>query len=206
MRAFFTGCPVFLPIRTSVMPQAWAQTPPPPPTTTHAEVGHETKKGLPQLNPADFAPQLVWLALTFIALYVIMSRIALPRVGSVLEERASRIASDLNAAARLREDTQKAIADYEKALADAKASAQQIAREARDDMTADMNRERAQIDRLIGDKSANAEKSIKVLKESATGHIEEIAAQTAEAVVARILSKPADVSETRRAVKEALGK
>lgn len=188
------------------MAQAWAETPSPTTTTTHAEVGHETKKGLPQLNPADFAPQLVWLALTFIALYVIMSRIALPRVGSVLEERANRISADLAVAAQLRADTQKAIADYEKALADAKASAQQIARKAREEITADIGQERAAVDKQIADKATSAEKSITTLKESAIGHIEEIAAQTAEAVIARILGKSAETSETRRAVKEALGK
>jgi F-type H+-transporting ATPase subunit b len=195
------------------MPQAFAQTAPhggpaagETHTTTQAQVGHETKKVLPQLNPADFAPQLVWLALSFIALYLIMSRIALPRVGSVLEERANRIASDLKVAAQLREDTQKAIADYEKALADAKTSAQQIARKAREEITADINQERAAVDKQIADKAAGAEKSINALKESALQHIEAIAAETAEAVVARILSKPADSSETRRAVKEALGK
>jgi F-type H+-transporting ATPase subunit b len=195
------------------MPQALAQTAPHGGSavegthaTTQAEVGHETKKVLPQLNPADFAPQLVWLAISFVALYVIMSRIALPRVGAVLEERANRIATDLNVAAQLRDETQKAIADYEKALADAKASGQQIARKARDEITADIDRERAEVDRQIAEKAASAEKSINALRESAIGHVEEIAAQTAEAVIARILSKPADTSETRRAVKEALGK
>lgn len=195
------------------MPQAFAQTAPhggsaagETHTTTQTQVGHETKKVLPQLNPADFAPQLVWLALSFIALYVIMSRIALPRVGGILEERAGRIASDLAAAAQLREQTQQAIADYEKALADARAGAQQIARKAREDISADIDRERSAVDKQIAEKMAGAEKSVNALKESAFQHIEEIATETADALIARLLSKPVDRAETQQAVKEALGK
>ena len=72
--------------------------------------------------------------MSFIALYFIMSRAALPRIANVLEERAGRIAADLAAAAQLREQTQQAIADYEQALADARAGAQSIARKAREEI------------------------------------------------------------------------
>jgi F-type H+-transporting ATPase subunit b len=161
---------------------------------------------MPQLNVQDFAPQLFWLALTFILLYLIMSRIALPRVGQVLEERSNRIANDLASAAQLREDTQKAIADYEKALADARASAHQIARKAREEMNADIDRERSGVDRQISEKLADAEKHINTLKESALSHIEEIAVETAEAIVARLLGKSVKKTDLQGAVKEALGK
>lgn len=161
---------------------------------------------MPQLNVQDFAPQLFWLALTFILLYLILSRIALPRVGQVLEERSNRIATDLATAAQLRDDTEKAIADYEKALAEARASAHQIARKAREEMNADIERERSGVDRQISEKLAAAEKHITTLKESALGHIEEIATETAEAIVARLLGKSVKKSDLQGAVKEALGK
>ena len=160
---------------------------------------------MPQLNFQDFAPQLFWLAVSFVVLYLIMSRIALPRVGSILEERSNRIAADLAAAAQLREDTEKAIADYEEALADAKARAQQIAREAREKMTADIEQERATVDKQISEKMADAEERITSLKESALGHVDEIAVETTEALIARLLGKQVDRSEIQGAVKEALG-
>ncbi len=160
---------------------------------------------MPQLNFQDFAPQLFWLAVSFVVLYLIMSRIALPRVGSILEERSNRISADFAAAAKLREDTEKAIADYEKALADAKARAQQIAREAREKMTADIEQERATVDRQISEKMADAEERITSLKESALSHVDEIAVETTEALIARLLGKPVDRSEIQGAVKEALG-
>lgn len=161
---------------------------------------------MPQLNFQDFAPQLVWLALTFIILYFIMSRVALPRVGTILEERRSRISADLAAAAQLREETDKAIQDYEKALAEAKSRAQEIGRQAREEMAKDIERERAKVDETINEKMADAEKRINEMKESAIGHIEEIATETADALVARILSKQPERSELQSAVKEALGK
>ncbi len=159
-----------------------------------------------QLNINDFAPQLIWLAISFVLLYLIMSRLALPRVGQILEERSSRIAGDLATAAKLREDTEKAIAEYEQALADAKARAQGIARQARDEMTRDIERQRAEVDQTIAAQTADAEKRINTMKEAALTHVGEIATDTAEALVARLLGKTVDRSELQGAVNEALGK
>jgi len=161
---------------------------------------------MPQLNINDFAPQLIWLAISFVLLYLIMSRLALPRVGQILQERASRITSDLAAAARLREDTAKAIAEYEQALADAKARAQTIARQARDEMTRDIEGQRAEVDQTIALQMADAEKRINAMKEAALSHVGEIATDTAEALLARLLGKTVNRLELQSAVNEALGK
>jgi F-type H+-transporting ATPase subunit b len=161
---------------------------------------------MPQLDINNFAPQLFWLAISFILLYLLMSRFALPRVGHILEERQARIAGDLAAAAKLREETQQAISDYEKALADAKARAQAIARQAREEIAADVARQRAAVDEQISAKTADAEKRINALKDSAIGHIGEIATETAEAIVARLLGKRVDRAELQGAINEVLGK
>ena len=161
---------------------------------------------MPQLNINDFAPQLVWLAISFVLLYLIMSRVALPRVGQILEERRSRIARDLATAAKLREDTEKAIADYEQALADAKARAQAIARQARDEMTRDIERQRAEVDEIITGRTADAEKRINTMKQAALAHVGEIATDTAEALIARLLGKMVARAELQGAVNEVLGK
>lgn len=160
---------------------------------------------MPQLNFLDFGPQLFWLALTFVVLYLLMSRVALPRVGNILGERKGRIEADLAAARTLREETDKAIADYEKALADAKARAQQIGREAREEMAAEIERQRAEVDRQINEKLADAEKSINALKASALGHTDEIATELTEDLVARLLGRQVDRNSVAGAVQEALG-
>lgn len=161
---------------------------------------------MPQLNIQDFAPQLVWLAISFVLLYLVMSRVALPGIGKVLDERRTRIESDLAAAARLRDETEAAIADYEKALADARARGQSIARQARDEVTAELGKRRAEIDAQINAKMTDAEGRITELKKSAIGHIGEIAAETADALIARFVGKSVAKPELTDAVNEVLGK
>ena len=75
---------------------------------------------MPQLNPLDWGPQLIWLAITFGILYLLMVKVALPRIGGVIDARAAHIAKDLAAADKLRRETEEAIAAYEQALAEAK--------------------------------------------------------------------------------------
>ena len=100
-----------------------------------AAATHEKKTGLPQLNPADFSPQLIWLALTFVVLYLILARVALPRIGEVLDERRDRVQRDLDAAERFKTETDAALAAYEKALSDAHGKASSMAKDMRDKLT-----------------------------------------------------------------------
>ena len=100
---------------------------------------------MPQLNPLDWAPQIIWLVITFGILYVLMKRVALPRIGSVIEARHARIAGDIEAADKLRRETQKAIAAYEQALAEAKAKAHAIAQEASNKLKDEVAAERRTI-------------------------------------------------------------
>lgn len=161
---------------------------------------------MPQLDFHTFAPQLIWLAIFFVTLYVIMSRVALPKVTAVLEERENRLAGDRAEAARLRDEMTKAIAEYEQALTEAKQRAQAIAAKARAEIAADVAHQRASCDAQIGAKMTEAEKSIGLLKNEAATHIGEIAIETAQAVVGRLLGKTIDSVELQKAVNEALGK
>src|SRR5579871_5859223 len=98
-------------------------------TGTEATPPSEHGGGFPPFQKETFASQLVWLAVFFIALYVVAARLALPRVGSIIANRRSRIDSDLAEAARMKDDADKAIATYEKELAEARARAQAMAAE-----------------------------------------------------------------------------
>ena len=86
---------------------------------------------MPQLNPLDWGPQLLWLLITFGILYLLMVYVALPRIGSVIEARAARIANDLATADKLRRQTEEAIAAYEQALAEARQKAHALIEEGR---------------------------------------------------------------------------
>ncbi len=161
---------------------------------------------MPQLYIPDFPPQLVWLVISFVLLYLIMSRLALPGVARVLDERRDRITNDLGEAARLRDATEAAIASYEQALVAARTRAQGIARTGRDGITAEIEKQRAEVDTQIKSRTADAEKRIDELKEAAIGHISEIAIDAAEALVARFTGKPAPRPELASTVNEVLGK
>ncbi len=101
---------------------------------------------MPQLNPLDWGPQLIWLVITFGILYVLMKRIALPRIGGVIAARQARISGDLEQAERLHRETQEAIAAYEQALAEAKQKAHAIADQGRAKLKAEMAEEQAKLD------------------------------------------------------------
>ncbi len=161
------------------------------------------KGGLPQLNVPDFTPQLVWLALSFFVLYVILSRVALPRIGEVIEERSERISRDLATAERLKAETEKALAGYEQALAEARARASGIARETRETLAAESGRERVRVDGVVGAKIAEAESRIAATKTKALASVNEIAAETAGAVVTRLLGETASADEVRQALQPA---
>ena len=159
----------------------------------------------PPFNPETFAPQLIWLGLTFAALYVIMSRKALPRIADVIEERANRIKRDLDAADRLKGETDKALAAYEQALGEAKASASGIAKDTRATLAADVEKEKASVDAQMNAKITDAEARIAATKTKALASVNEIASSTAAAVVARLIGHEPTAEEIKRALTPAAG-
>ncbi|MBX3496139.1 MAG: F0F1 ATP synthase subunit B' [Parvibaculum sp.] len=154
---------------------------------------------MPQLEFHTFVPQLVWLAITFGFLYLMMARVALPRIANVLEERRDRIADDLDQAEQFKRQTDEAIAAYEKALADARANAHEIAQATRDKLNEETERQRKSIEARLAEKIAAAEKQIAATKEKALGNVRAVAIEVADAVVTELLGS-ADRAAAERAV------
>lgn len=157
--------------------------------TTHGitEPASEHGGGFPPFQAETFASQLVWFALFFVLLYVMVSRMAVPRVAGILEARRSRIAADLAEAQRLREESDGALAAYEKSLADARARAQGIANEMRDKLNAEAERSRKALEEELNIKLAEAEKTISATKQAAMANVRGIATEAAQAVVERLI-------------------
>jgi F-type H+-transporting ATPase subunit b len=162
----------------------------------HAAGGHN----FPPFDPSTFAPQLVWLAITFAALYLIMSRVALPRVASVLTERRERIRRDLAEAERLKAETDAALASYEKSLADARGKAQGMAKTMRDKVASDMDRERRRVDDANAAKLAETETRIADTKARALANVDQLAAETAGAIVERLIGQSVGAEDIRQVV------
>ena len=161
--------------------------------------------GLPQLNASDFAPQLFWLAVTFGALYFILSRWSLPRISEVIEERRNRIQRDLDEADRLKDETEKALAAYEHELAAARGRASSIAREMREKLAAEVEEERARVEAQVNAKLAEAEKRIADMKAKALAQVNEIATETAGSIVEKLVGADVSADEARRALEPVPG-
>ena len=154
-------------------------------TEAHGDAGHSDV--FPPFDPATFPSQLLWLAITFGALYLLMSKLALPRIGGILENRKTLIDTDLAAADADRQKTDAAIAAYEKALAEAKAKAQGIANQTREAIQADLSAKRSAAEADLSAKVSAAEARIAQTKAEALTHVDEIAAETAQAVVGQLV-------------------
>jgi F-type H+-transporting ATPase subunit b len=169
-----------------------------------AAATHEGKSGgLPQLNPADFAPQLIWLAITFVVLYFILARVALPRIGEVIEERRDRVQRDLDAAERFKKDTDAALAAYERALSEARSKASSMAKDMRDKLAAETDKERGSVEGLLAARLADAETRIAATKTKALSSVNEIAAETASAVVSKLLGEDVSPAEVKKVLQPA---
>jgi F-type H+-transporting ATPase subunit b len=148
-------------------------------TETHGG-GHST---FPPFDPATFGSQLFWLVILFGLLYILMSRLALPRVGAILEERSARIAGDLAEAQRAKDASDAAIAAHEQALAEARQNAHGIAQKARDAAKAEIAADRNRIESELNAKLAAAETEIGRVKSRALGEVDAIARDAVETMV-----------------------
>src|SRR5450830_2194784 len=151
-------------------------------STEHIPAG-EHKGAFPPFQSQTFASQLIWLVIAFVLLYALMAKWALPRVGAIIENRQKRIADDIADAGRLKQQSDEAVAAYEKALADARARAQVIANETRDRQAAAADARRKTLEGELNVKLAEAEKSIAATKQAAMSNVRAIAEDATRAIV-----------------------
>lgn len=169
---------------------------------TESEGGHGG--GFPPFESSTFASQLVSLAIAFVALYLIVSRIALPRVGSVIDARQNAIEGDLAEAQKLKDASGAALKAYEAELASARSRAQAISNETRERLNAASEAERKKLEDQLSVKLAQAEKTIAATRETAMSNVRGIAADAASAIVQRLTGMLPDGSAVNSAVDASL--
>jgi F-type H+-transporting ATPase subunit b len=169
---------------------------------TEAEGGH--KAPFPPFQKDTFASQLVSLLIAFVALYLIVSKIALPRVGGVLDARQNAIDGDLTEAQKLKDASDEALKAYEAELASARSRAQAISAETRDRLNAASEAERKTLEDRLSVKLAEAEKTIASTREAAMRNVRGIAADAAAAIVQRLTGLVADGKSVESAVDASL--
>ena len=146
--------------------------------------------GMPQLCADWYLNQIFWLLVALAAIYFVLTRVALPRVGGVLAERSGTISNDLAAAEDLKRQAADAEAAYDKALADARAEAQRIAGEARDSMRADLDRAIEEADARIAERTAESEAQIAEIRSGASQSVREVARDVAAEIVRALGGNP----------------
>jgi F-type H+-transporting ATPase subunit b len=169
---------------------------------TEADGGH--KAPFPPFQKDTFASQLVSLLIAFVALYLIVSRIALPRVGKTIDDRQNAIEGDLAEAQKLRDASDAALKAYENELAAARARAHAISAETREKLSAASGVERKKLEERLSHKLAEAEKTIAATREAAMRNVRGIAAEAAAAIVQRLTGVPPDDRSVRSAVDASL--
>lgn len=162
--------------------------------------GGEHAGGLPQLNPATFPTQIFWLALTFITLYYLLSKKALPRVAEVLEERQERISRDLSKAASLKEEAEAVMAQVDKSLAGARSEAQAVIAQVAAEIDANNQARQAKLNADITERLRTAEANIAAAKEQALANVRSVAADIARDVAGRLAGVDVDGAQAEAAV------
>lgn len=150
---------------------------------TAAEGGHG---GFPPMDAHSFPSQIFWLVIFFALLYLLMSKVALPRMAAVLDKRHKAIESDLSKASALKHETEAAIQHYEKSLSDARANAQGIATDTRAKIAAEIEGERSALEKTLSAKLAEADSRISATKAKAMQDVHEVAAETAAEIVSEL--------------------
>jgi len=178
-----------------------AVAPAPPAGTASTAVPPRHKDPFPPFDPTYFASQLLWFALTFVALYLIMSKVAIPRIAGILASRRGRISGDLGAAEKAKADAEAAGAAYEKALVAARSGAMAIAEKAREEARAASDAERKRIEADLAARLASAEAQIDEIKKRALAEVGSIAAEAADAVIGAL----SDVRPARKEIEDAVG-
>jgi F-type H+-transporting ATPase subunit b len=171
----------------------------------HTEtLGHENlehaESGMPQLDPAIFPNLIFWLVIALGALYLILTRVALPRIGTVMAERNDAISNDIEQAALYKKRADEAEAAYNAALAQARDEAHKIAADTRKQIDKELATLLAKADAEIAVKSAESEKRIAEIRDSAAKSVEEVARATAAEIVAALLPEAADQGAVEAAV------
>ena len=173
-------------------------------TSAHTTAPGGAKPPFPPFNKEYFASQALWFAIAFVALYVIIAKLAIPQIGGIMAARGQRVADDLAEANRLKEASDAALAAYEKSLADARNRAQTLANETRDKLNAEAEQLRKTIEGNLNVKLAEADKTIAATKTSAMSNIESVATDTAIAIVERLIGTAPSAKVAQDAVAQVL--
>jgi F-type H+-transporting ATPase subunit b len=143
--------------------------------------------GMPQLNPEFWISQIFWLTLTFGILYLVLSKLILPKISANLESRKSKILENIEAAEKQRVNSEEKLKEYEEVISKSKLEAKTIFNQAREKSLKDISAKREVLDKQIDDEISKAEDEIKILHDSAPNKINKIAIETSSELIQKLI-------------------
>ena len=150
--------------------------------------------GMPQLNPEFWVSQIFWLTLTFGILYIVLSKIILPKISANLELRKSQIQENIEAAEKQRKSCETKLREYDDIVLKSRLDAKNIFKNAREKAIKDINLKKEALDKQIDEEIRRTEQEIKVLKKDAPEKINKIAVETSSELVKKLIG--ADINNS----------
>ncbi len=166
------------------------------------EVFSAESGGMPQLNPEFWVSQIFWLTLTFGVLYVVLSKLILPKISANLELRKSQIQENIEAAEKQRENSESKLKEYDQIILKSKLEAKDILKSAREKVLKDINSKKEILDKQIDEEINNAEKEIEMLRKSASGKINKIAIETSSDLIKKLIGAEVNSSSISAIVED----
>tara|TARA_S200000501_G_scaffold40173_1_gene32772 strand:+ start:35 stop:625 length:591 start_codon:yes stop_codon:yes gene_type:complete len=143
--------------------------------------------GMPQLNPEFWISQIFWLTITFGVLYIVLSKLILPKISLNLELRKSQIQDNIEAAEKQRENSEAKLKQFDDIITKSKLRARNIYQEAREKALKEINLKREALDKQIDEEIKKVDQEIKLLKKSAPEKINKIAIESTSALVKELI-------------------
>ena len=148
--------------------------------------------GMPQLNPEFWISQILWLILTFGALYIVLSKVILPKISDNLESRRSQILENIEIAEKQREESEEKVKEFEKIILNSKLEAKNLFNEARQKVLEDVDKKRSELEKSIEAEIVSAEKEIQSLNSNSLENIKKIATDTSSDLITQLIGQEVD--------------
>ena len=158
--------------------------------------------GMPQLNPEFWISQIFWLIITFGILFIVLTKVILPRISDNLETRKSQILENIETADKQKEESQKKIDEYEKIILDSKLKAKSYFNEAREKILDDINKKRAALEKDLDEEIIEVEKELSDLKNKSGEKINKIAAETSAELIKELIGEEVNSSSIAAIVED----
>ena len=159
-------------------------------------------EGMPQLNPEFWVSQIVWLVITFGVLYLVLSKLILPKISNNLEARKSQILENIETAEKQREESEKKVKEFEKIILDSKIESKNYFSEARQKILEDINKKRISLENDIDNEISAVEREINKLKNTSDDKITKIAIETSSDLIKQLIREEVNNSSISAIVED----